>query len=104
MEKIKQGDVVTVRSGRFRGKSGKVLRVLPKKGLLVVEKINLIKRHTKPNQKNTNGAIVEKEAPLPLGKVALLDPKSGKPTRVGFKVKGNVYVRVARASGEELKS
>ena len=104
MQKIKQGDIVTVRVGRYRGKSGKVLRVLPKKGLVVVEKINVVKRHTKPNQKNSGGGIVEKESPLPLGKVALLDPKSGKATRIGFKQKAGKLVRFAKASGEEIKS
>mgnify|MGYP001618302928 CR=1 FL=1 len=104
MQKIKQGDTVTIRLGKYRGKSGKVLRVFPKKGLVVVEKINLVKRHSKPTQKNSAGGIVEKEAPIPLGKVALIDPKSGKATRVGFKLSGDKVVRVAKASGEEIKS
>lgn len=103
MQKIKTGDVVQVRSGKYRGKSGKVLKVFAKKSMVLVEKLNLLKRNTKPSQKNQAGGIVEKHLPLPLAKVALLDPKSGKPTRVGFKAGAEGLVRFAKKSGQELK-
>ena len=82
MQKIIQGDLVVVRSGKYRGKSGKVIKVMARKGMILVEKINLVKRHTKPSARNANGSIIEKEAPMPIAKLALLDPKEAKATRV----------------------
>ena len=105
MQKIVKDDVVVVRSGKYRGKSGKVLRVLTRKGMLLVEKINLVKRHSKPNARNNSGSIVEKEAPMPLSKLALLDPKEGKATRVGIRTDAaGKKARFAKRSGEEFKS
>jgi len=97
--RIRRGDEVVVISGRDRGHSGKVLRVLPAKGRVVVEGANLVKRATKPNpQKNIKGGIVEREAPLQLSNVAMKDPSSGKPTRVGVREEGGQRVRFARKS------
>lgn len=103
MQKIKKGDTVVILSGKLRGKQGKVLRILPKKSLLFVEKLNLIKCHTKPGKGNTRGGIVEKEAALPLGKVGLWDPRSNRATRVGFQRHETGLRRVAKKTGKEIK-
>ncbi len=97
--RIRRGDEVVVISGKDRGHAGKVLRVLPAKGRVVVEGANLVKRATRPNpQKNIKGGIVEREAPLQLSNVAMKDPSSGKPTRVGVREEGGQRVRFARKS------
>ncbi len=84
--RIRKGDTVVVIAGRERGKSGKVLSVLPEKGRIVVEKINMIKRHTKPSAKVRQGGILEREASLHISNVMLLCPVTQKPTRLGVKV------------------
>jgi large subunit ribosomal protein L24 len=101
---IKKNDTVVVIAGRDRGKRGRVLRVLPEKGRVVVEGVNLIKRHTKANpQKQVKGGIVEREAAIHASNVMLVDPDSSKPTRVGHKALENkTRVRVARRSGSVL--
>jgi large subunit ribosomal protein L24 len=100
--KIKKGDRVKVIAGRSKGKVGDVLRVLPTEGRVVVSGVNMIKRHTKPNR-NEQGGIVEREAAVHVSNVALIDPKSDKPTKVGFKfLEDGRKVRFARASGETL--
>jgi large subunit ribosomal protein L24 len=102
--KIRKGDQVLVIAGRNRGTRGKVLRMIPTAGKAVVEGVNMIKRHTKPNpQRQIQGGVVEREAPIPLCKLMLIDPDSGKPTRVGFRrgEDGSVS-RVAKRSGKEL--
>jgi large subunit ribosomal protein L24 len=82
--KVKKNDTVEVISGKDRGKRGRVIEVLPKKGRVRVEGVNKVKRHTKPNpQRNVKGGIVEREDPIHVSNVALIDPKSDKPTRVG---------------------
>lgn len=102
--KIKKGDKVVVTTGRDKGKEGEVLQVLPKDGRVVVQGVNVEKRHTRPTQLNAGG-IVEKEAALDASNVALVDPKDGKPTRVGFKVlEDGKKVRVAKRSGEVIDS
>ncbi|WP_259780390.1 50S ribosomal protein L24 [Aestuariispira ectoiniformans] len=102
--KIKKGDKVVVTTGRDKGKEGEVLQVLPKDGRVVVQGVNVVKRHTRPTQLNAGG-IVEKEAALDASNVALVDPKDGKPTRVGFKVlEDGKKVRVAKRSGEVIDS
>src|SRR5579884_3382025 len=83
--KVRKGDVVTVLSGKDKGKSGKVLAVFPDKSKVLVEKVNFIKRHTKPNQKVQQGGIIEKEAPLAISKVMVLDPHTNQPSRLGRK-------------------
>ena len=100
--KIKKGDTVIVISGRDRGKKGEVLQVIPKEDRLLVQGVNLIKRHQRPGPANPGG-ILEKEATIHVSNVAHLDPASDKPTRVGFKiVEGERKVRVARRSGEVI--
>jgi large subunit ribosomal protein L24 len=100
--KIRKGDRVKVIAGRSKGRVGDVLRVLPAESRVVVSGVNMIKRHTKPNR-NEQGGIVEREAAIHVSNVALIDPKSDKPTRVGFKfLEDGRKVRVARASGETL--
>jgi large subunit ribosomal protein L24 len=102
--KIKKGDQVLVIVGKNRGTRGKVLRMLPAKGKAVVEGVNMIKRHTKPNpQRQIQGGVVEREAPIPVSKLMLIDPDSGRPTRVGWKRNEDGSVsRVAKVSGKEI--
>jgi large subunit ribosomal protein L24 len=98
--KIKKGDTVVVISGRDKGKTGEVLRVLPPEHRVVVQGVNLAKRHTKPRM-GEPGGIVEKELALDISNVAHVDPASGKPTRIGYKVLDDGRkVRFARRSGE----
>ena len=79
---VKKGDTVIVIAGKEKGKKGKVIEALPKKERVVVEGLNLVKRHTKPSQNNPQGGILTKEAPIHVSNVMLVDPESGKPTRV----------------------
>ena len=100
--KIKKGDEVIVRTGRDKGRSGEVTEVLREENRVVVRGVNMVKRHQRATAKQQAG-IVEKEAPLHISNVALKDPKSGKPTRVGYKVLSDgKKVRVAKASGETV--
>ena len=100
--KIKKGDKVIVVTGREKGKTGEVVRVLRKEDRVLVQGINLVKRHTRPSQVS-GGGIIEKEAPLHISNVAHVDPKSDKPTRVGFRVeKDGRKVRFAKRSGEAI--
>ena len=100
--KIKKGDRVKVIAGRSKGKIGDVLRVLPTESRVVVAGVNVIKRHTKPGR-NDAGGIIEREAAIHVSNVALLDPKSDKPTKVGFKfLEDGRKVRFARGSGETI--
>ncbi len=98
--KIKTGDNVVVISGASKGATGKVMKVIIDKNRAIVEGVNMIKKHTKPSAENPQGGIVEKEAPIHVSNLALVDPKSGKPTRVGYKVEGEKKVRYAKKSGE----
>ncbi len=97
--KIRKGDNVVVTTGRDKGKSGSVLRVFPTENRLLVQGVNMVKRHTKPRA-GQQGGIVEKENPIHASNVALSDPKDNKPTRVGFKIVDGRKVRFARRSGE----
>jgi large subunit ribosomal protein L24 len=100
--KIRKGDKVAVISGKEKGKTGEVLRILREEARVLVQGVRMVKRHTRPSPGNPGG-IVEKEAPIHVSNVALLDPKSGKPTRVGLKIlDGGRKVRVARRSGETI--
>ena len=100
--KIKKGDRVVVITGRDKGKTGEVLRVIREESRVVVQGVNIVKRHTKPSAASTGG-IVEKEAAIHISNVAHVDPKTSKPTRVGYKVlDGGRKVRVARKSGETI--
>ena len=98
---VRKGDTVIIIAGRERGKRGKVLRVFPAEGRLLVERLNLMKKHQKPTQKLRQGGIIEREAPLHLSNVMLVDPRSDKPTRVGVRMltEGR-KARIARKSGE----
>ena len=99
--KIKKGDRVVVLTGKDKGRSGKVLQVLPKEDRVVVEGLNIAQRHTKPTQGDPQGGIKNKEAAIHLSNVAIAD-SNGKPTRVGFRVEGDKKVRVAKTTGEVI--
>ncbi len=101
---IKKGDMVQVIAGDNKGKQGKVLKVEVSKQRAIVEGVNICKKATKPNAQNPQGGIIEKEAPIHVSNLMVLDPRSGKPTKVGRKAdaKGKL-VRYAKKSGEEIK-
>ena len=100
---VRRGDTVGVIAGKERGKRGKVLRVIPGKGRVLIEHVNMIKKHQRPTQKLRQGGIIEREGSIHLSNVMLVDPGSGKPTRVGMKaLSDGKKVRVARRSGEML--
>jgi len=100
--KIKTKDKVVVLSGKDKGKTGEVVKVLPKEERVVVAGVNVVKKHTRPSARS-QGGIVEIEAPIHVSNVAHVDPKDGKPTRVGFKVlEDGRKVRVAKRSGETI--
>lgn len=101
---IKKGDTVYVNAGDNKGQQGKVLEVLVDKGRAIVEGVNMVSKHTKPNAANPQGGIVKQEAPIHVSNLQPLDPKGGKPTRVGRKKnEQGKLVRVAVKSGEEIK-
>lgn len=101
---IKKGDTVYVNAGNDKGKTGRVLEVQISKSRAIVEGVNMVSKHTKPNAQSPQGGIVKKEAAIHISNLNPLDPKSGKPTRVGRKLneKGTL-VRVSKKSGEEIK-
>ena len=98
--KIKKGDRVVILSGKDKGKHGEVTKSMPKEGKVIVAGVNVAARHRKPSQTNPQGGIERKEAPLHVSKVAVADPKTGKPTRVRFEERDGKKVRVAVKSGE----
>ncbi|MBK9107679.1 MAG: 50S ribosomal protein L24 [Saprospiraceae bacterium] len=100
--KIKTGDKVEVIAGSNKGKSGIITRMILEKDRAVIEGLNIVKKHTKPTNNNPGG-IVEMSAPIHISNLALLDPKSGKPTRVGYKVENGKKLRVSKQSGEIIK-
>ena len=100
--RIKKGDSVVVLSGKDKGRTGTVAKVMPKDGKVVVDGINVAARHRKATQANPQGGIERREAPLHASKVAIEDPKTGKPTRVRFEVQDGKKVRVAVKSGEKI--
>ncbi len=99
--KIKKGDRVIVLTGRDKGRQGEVLRVFPKEERVIVQGLNLVKRHTRPTQLDPQGGIKTKEAPLHISNVAFAD-SDGRPTRVGFRMEGDKKVRFAKKSGEVI--
>ena len=102
--KIKKGDTVYVLAGDDKGKTGRVLNILPEQGKAIVEGVNIVSKSTKPNASAPQGGIIKKEAPIDLSNLAVADPKSGKPTRVGFRFDENgKKVRYSKKSGEEIK-
>ena len=101
---IKKNDTVVVLAGEDKGKTGKVLKVLVEKNRALVEGVNMVSKSTKPSAKNPQGGIVKQEAPIHISNLSLIDPKSGKATRVGIKVtEDGKKVRIAKKSGEEIK-
>ncbi|WP_453992418.1 50S ribosomal protein L24 [Bacillus nitroreducens] len=99
---VKKGDKVQVISGKDKGKQGVILESFPKKDRVVVEGVNIVKKHSKPSQANPQGGIISQEAPIHVSNVMPLDPKTGTPTRVGYKEVDGKKVRVAKKSGEVL--
>ena len=99
---IKKGDTVYVNAGNDKGKTGKVLEVLREKDRVLVEGINMVSKHTKPNPQQPQGGIVKKEAPIHISNVNLMDA-AGKPTKVAHKVVDGKKVRIAKTNGEEIK-
>jgi large subunit ribosomal protein L24 len=100
--KVRKGDKVVIISGKDKGKRGEVLRVIPDESRAVVQGLNTVTRHTRPSMQ-TQGGLVKKEAPIHLSNLALIDPSTDKPTRVGFKtLEDGTKVRIARRSGEQI--
>lgn len=101
---IKKGDSVIVIAGNYNGREGKVLEVIRATEKAIVEGVNMVKKHTKPNAAHPQGGIVEKEAPIHISNLMLKDPKTGKPTRIGRKLNDKrKLVRYSKKSGEEIK-
>ena len=100
---IKKGDTVYVNAGNDKGKTGKVLEVIPSKDRAIVEGVNMVSKHSKPSPKNPQGGIVKQEAGIHISNLQLVDPKSGKATRVAMKIEDGKKVRIAQKSGEEIK-
>ena len=99
--KIKKGDRVVLLTGRDKGRQGEVTQVFPKEERLIVQGLNLVKRHTRPSQTDPQGGIKTKEAPVHISNVAYVN-RDGQPTRVGFRVEGDKKVRYAKKSGEVI--
>ncbi|TBL69198.1 50S ribosomal protein L24 [Paenibacillus thalictri] len=100
---VKKDDTVFVITGKDKGKKGRVIACYPRQNRVLVEGINMVKKHSKPSQMNPQGGIINQEAPIHVSNVMLIDPKSGKPTRVGYKVLENgSKVRIAKKSGEAI--
>ncbi|MDX6151393.1 MULTISPECIES: 50S ribosomal protein L24 [Marinococcus] len=99
---VKQGEKVKVISGKDKGKEGVILKAMPAQERVIVEGVNIVKKHAKPSQENPQGGILNQEAAIHVSNVMPLDPKSGEPTRVGHKVENGKKVRVAKKSGEAL--
>ena len=100
---VKKDDNVIVISGKDKGKKGRVIAAYPRENRVLVEGVNLVKKHTRPNANNPQGGIIEQEAPIHASNVMHVDPKSGKATRIGYKVLDNgKKVRIAKKSGQEI--
>jgi len=100
--KIRKGDEVIVLTGKDKGKTGSIVKMIPSESKAIVQGVNMVKRHTKPTQAD-QGGIKEKEAPIQISNLALIDPKSGKATRAGYRIeKDGTKTRISRASGEVL--
>jgi large subunit ribosomal protein L24 len=100
---IKKDDTVIVLAGKDKGKKGKVLKVLVKDERAIVEGVNMVSKSQKPSAQNPQGGIVKKEAPIHISNLSLIDPKSGKATRISVKHEGKNVIRIAKKSGEEIK-
>ncbi|WP_423188311.1 50S ribosomal protein L24 [Alkalibacterium sp. f15] len=99
---VKTGDKVKIIAGKDKGKEGTILAAMPKKNKVLVEGLNIMKKHTRPTGMGQEGGIVEKEAPIHVSNVQLIDPKTNESTRVGYKVENGKKVRYAKKSGEAL--
>jgi large subunit ribosomal protein L24 len=99
---VKSGDNVMVISGKDKGKNGRVLAAYPKTGRILVEGVNMVKKHTRPNAANPQGGIVTQEGAIHSSNVMIVDPKTGEPTRIGHKIVDGKKVRIAKKSGEIL--
>lgn len=101
--KLKKGDRVRVLTGKDRGKEGVIMRVLPKDNKVIVDGVNVAKKHQKARTATSQGGIIDKDMPIPVPNVALLSPSDGKPTRVGYKVlEDGTKIRVCRRTGAEI--
>jgi len=101
---IKKGDLVKVIAGESKGQEGKVLEVIFKKNRAIIEGVNMMKKHTKPNSANPDGGIIEQEASINISNLMLIDPATKKPTRIGRKLNDkNKLVRYSKKTGEEIK-
>ncbi len=101
---VKKGDTVFVVTGEYKGQKGRVLEVIRKTNKAIIEGINMISKHTKPNSKHPQGGIIKKEAPVHISNLMLVDPSSGEPTRIGRKLSNkNKLIRYSKKSGEEIK-
>ena len=101
--KLKSGDNVIVLTGKNRGKSGKILSVIRAKSRVIVEGVNLVKRHLKRSPNHPDGAIISKEASIHVSNIAIKDPKTGQPSRVGYKIlQDGTKVRISKRSGEQI--
>ncbi len=100
--KIKKGDQVLIISGKDKGKKGNVLKVFPEEEKIVVENVNLLKRHTKPKKAGEKGQIVQKSSPINFSKVKLICPKCGQATRVGYKILNNKKYRICKKCDQEI--
>lgn len=101
--RIRANDEVIVISGKYKGTKGKVSQAFPKTHKVIVEGVNERKKHVKPNAANPEGRIVTIYAPIDVSNVAIVDPKTGKASKVGYKIDGDKKVRIAKKSGEEIK-
>ncbi len=100
--KIKKGDNVIILSGKDKGKRGKVVTALPREDRVVVEGINLKKKHQKPRRSNQKGQMIEKSMPIHISNVAIVDPEKTKASRIGYKMEGGKKIRIARKSGAAI--
>jgi len=100
---IKKGDIVYVIAGASKGKTGRVLEISKNRDRAIVEGLNMVSKHTKPNAKSPQGGIEKKEAPIHVSNLSVIDPDSGKPTRIGRKMVDGKRVRYAKKSGKEIK-
>ena len=102
--RLKKGDTVVVRAGKYKGKTGKVLATHPSENKVTVEGVNIVKKHQKPNRAHPQGGIIDVTKPIWVSKVSLVDPTTKKPTRIGFKVAADgTKTRIAKKSGKEIK-
>jgi large subunit ribosomal protein L24 len=102
--KVRKGDSVKIVAGEGKGKSGRILKTFPEKNRVIVEGVNLIKRHSRPSQKNRKGGIIEKEGPINVSNVMFFDTRSNAPARVGFRyLSGDKKVRINKKSGEIIE-